>query len=129
MDTVRNVPCWQLLEYATSYCFMIMRESRGSQHDRDSNLGSDNLFHGPCTLFKLVCQESHEGEPGNWLMMFTIQSQEGNLFDLVDYVLGRSVAWHTDSAAFLFAAEIVQYVCERVSLVCMIADVPHHRHN
>ena len=60
MDTVRNVPCWQLLEYATSYCFMIMRESRGSQHDRDSDLGSDNLFHGPCLskFVKRVMKES-----------------------------------------------------------------------
>ena len=128
MDTVRSVPCWQLLQHATSYCLVIMRESRGSQHDCGSDLGSGNLFHGPRTLFEQVRQESREGEPGNWLMMLMIRSQEGNLSDLVDYVLNRSVAWHTNRNSFLFAAEIVHfYVRDRVNLVYMIADVPHRR--
>ena len=128
MDTVRSVPCWQLLQHATSYCLVIMRESRGSQHDCGSDLGSGNLFHGPRTLFEQVRQESREGEPGNWLMMLTIRSQEGNLSDLVDYVLKRSAVWHTERDAFFFAAEILHfYVRDRVNLVYMIADVPHHR--
>ena len=60
--------------------------------------------------------------------MLMVQSQEGNLFDLVDYVLERSVAWHTERDAFLFAAEIVHfYVRDRVSLVYMIADEPPQR--
>ena len=61
-------------------------------------------------------------------MMLTIRSQEGNLSDLVDYVLKRSAVWHTERDAFFFAAEILHfYVRDRVNLVYMIADVPHHR--